>query len=110
MKEKPTQKLAKLLQTDQERTSNTMTQDTRIKQLTQGKSHKWHTPVKPVTSTGQTSQAWAAWEEQHPWVNSSKTNSRSLDSLHGFKQDFGDSRNTSWALHSQVIVHQNSLK
>jgi hypothetical protein len=25
--------------------------------------------------------------------------------LHGFKQDFGDSRTTSWALHSRVMVH-----
>jgi hypothetical protein len=33
-------------------------------------------------------------DEQHPWVNSSKTNSRSPESLHGFVQDFGDSRNT----------------
>jgi hypothetical protein len=70
--------------------------------------HK-HTPVRLVTSTGQTGHAWAARDEELPRVNSSKTNSRSPDSLHGFRQDFGDSRNTSWALHSQVMVHQNSL-
>jgi hypothetical protein len=48
-------------------------------------------------------------DKQSPRVNSSKTNSQSPDSLYGFAQDFGDSRNTSWALHSQVMVHQNSL-
>jgi hypothetical protein len=47
-------------------------------------------------------------DEQHPRVNSSKSNSRSPKSLHGFAQDFGDSRNTSWGVHSQVIIHQNS--
>jgi hypothetical protein len=31
------------------------------------------------------------------------------DSLHRFAQDFGDSRNTSWALHIQDLVHQNLL-
>jgi hypothetical protein len=31
------------------------------------------------------------------------------DLLHESEQDFGDSRNTSWALHTQVLVHQNSL-
>jgi hypothetical protein len=30
-------------------------------------------PVRPVTSTGQTGVAWAARDEQHPRVNSSKT-------------------------------------
>jgi hypothetical protein len=60
-------------------------------------------------STGQTGGAWAARDEQNPRVNSSKSNSRSPDSLHGFAQDFGHSRNTSWALHSQVMVHQNPL-
>jgi hypothetical protein len=52
---------------------------------------------------------WAAQDEQHPRVNSPKCNSRSPESLHGFVQDFGDSRNTSWALHSQDLVHQNLL-
>jgi hypothetical protein len=42
-------------------------------------------------------------------VNSPKSNSRSPESLHGFVQDFGDSRNTSWELHSQDFVHQNLL-
>jgi hypothetical protein len=89
--------------------ATTRPKDTQNKQLTRGKSHKRHTPVRPVTSTGQTGHAWAARDEQHPRVNSPQTNSRSPDSLHGFKQDFGGSRNTSWALHSQVMVHQNSL-
>jgi hypothetical protein len=106
-KENPTQNLPKQLQTDQELTRTPRPKDTRVKQLTRGKSHKWHTPVRPVTSTGQTGQAWAARDEQHPRVNSSKTNSRSPESLHGFAQDFGDSRNTSWVVHSQVFVHQN---
>jgi hypothetical protein len=43
-------------------------------------------------------------------VSPSKSNSRSPDSLHGFAQDFGDSRNTSWALHCQNLVHQNLLE
>jgi hypothetical protein len=60
-------------------------------------------------STSQTGHAWAARDEQHPRVNSPKTNSRSPKSLHGFVQDFGDSRNTSWALHSQDLIHQNLL-
>jgi hypothetical protein len=42
-------------------------------------------------------------------VNSPKSNFRSPDLLHGFAQDFGHSRNTSWALHSQDLVHQNFL-
>jgi hypothetical protein len=106
----PTQSLAKQLQTDQELASNNTTKkNTRDQQLTRGKSHNWLTPVRPVKSTGQTGVTWAARDEQNPWVNSSKSNSRSPDSLHGFEQDFGDSRNTSWALHSQVMVHQNSL-
>jgi hypothetical protein len=59
--------------------------------------------------TGQTGGAWVARDEQNPQVNSSKSNSRSPISLHGFEQDFGGSRNTSWALHSQVMVYQNLL-
>jgi hypothetical protein len=81
----------------------------RNKQLTGGKSHKSLTPVRLVSCTGQTDHAWAARDEQHQRVHSSKSNSRSPDSLHGFEQDFGDSRNTSWALHSQVMVHENLL-
>jgi hypothetical protein len=66
-------------------------------------------PRSLVKSTGQTGETWAARDEQNPWVNSSKSKSQSPDSLHGFKQDFVDSRNTSWALHSLVMVRQNSL-
>jgi hypothetical protein len=96
------QNLAKQLQTGQELTSKNTTkrptdQANRPRQITQ-KGY-----------TGQTGHAWAARDEQHPWVNSPKSNSRSPDSLHEFAQDFGDSRNTSWALHSKVMVHQNSL-
>jgi hypothetical protein len=91
------------------RPAPTQPNDTQIQQLIRGKSHKGLTPVRPVKSTGQTGVTWAARDEQNPRVNSSKSNSRSPDSLHGSEQDFGDSRNTSWALDSQVMVHQNSL-
>jgi hypothetical protein len=87
----------------------TQPKDTRIQQLTQGRSHKELTPVWPVKSTGQTGLTWAARDEQNPRVNSSKSNSRYPDLLHRSEQDFGDSRNTSWVLQSQVMVHQNSL-
>jgi hypothetical protein len=50
-KENPTQSLAKQLQTDQELTKRTTTNNTRVEQFTRGKSHKWHTPVRPVTHT-----------------------------------------------------------
>jgi hypothetical protein len=70
------------------------------------RSDRSHTPVRPVTHTGQTGQAWAARDEQHTLVNSPKSKTRSPESLHGLVQDFGDSRNTSWGVHSQVIVHQ----
>jgi hypothetical protein len=108
-KKNPTQSQPKHHQNYQELTSNHTTQKKWIQQLTQGKSHKGLTPVRPVKSTGHTGATWAARNEQNPRVNSSKSNSRSPDSLHGVEQDFGDSRNTSWALHSQVMVHQNSL-
>jgi hypothetical protein len=87
----------------------TQPKDTCIQQLTRAKSHKGLTPVRLDKSTGQIGVTWEARDEQNPWVNSSKSNSRSPDSLHGSEQDFGDSRNTSWALHSQVMVYQNSL-
>jgi hypothetical protein len=102
---KPKQNTSKAVKN---RPATTRPKDTRVKQFTRGKSHTRHTLIRPVTSIGQTAHAWAARDEQHPRVNS-KSNSRSLDSLHGFEQDFGDSGNTSWALHSQVMVHQNSL-
>jgi hypothetical protein len=57
--------------------------------------------------TGQTGQAWAARDEQHPRVNSPKSKPWSPESLHELMQDFGDSRNASWGVHSQVFVHQN---
>jgi hypothetical protein len=101
-KKNPSQNLAKQFQTDQELTSNNTTQ-----RHTGQANHLRQIPQK--AHTGQTGHAWATQDEQHPRVNSSKTNSRSPDSLHGSKQDFGDSRNTSWALHCQVMVHQNSL-
>jgi hypothetical protein len=46
----------------------------------------------------------------NPRVNSPKSNSRSPDSVHGFAQDFGDGKNTSWALRSQDYVHHNLLE
>jgi hypothetical protein len=69
--------------------------DTRVQQFTRGKSHKWYAPVRPVKSTGQTGVTYAARDEQHPQVNSPKSKPRSIESLHGLEQDFGDSRNTS---------------
>jgi hypothetical protein len=52
-------------------------------------------PVRPVRGTGQTGVTWASGDEQHPRVNTSKSKPRSLESVHGLEQDFGDSRNTS---------------
>jgi hypothetical protein len=46
-------------------------------------------PVRSVKSTSQTGVAWAARDEQHPRVNSSKSKLRSPESLHGLEQDFG---------------------
>jgi hypothetical protein len=101
-KKNPTQNLAKQLQTNQELTSNNTTQ-----RHTEQATHLRQIPQKAYT--GQTGQAWATRDEQHPRVNSPKSNSRSPDLLHGSEQDFGDSRNTSWELHSQVMIHQNPL-
>jgi hypothetical protein len=104
-KENPTQHLTKQLQTDKNWPAAPRPKDTRVKQFTRGKSHKWLTPVRPVQNTGRT--AWAARDEQHPRVNSSKSKPRSPESLHGLEQDFGDDRNTSWGVHSHDFVHQN---
>jgi hypothetical protein len=87
-KESPTQNLTKQLQTDQELTSSTETQ-----RHTSQVVHSREIPQ--VTCTGQTGVAWVARDEQHPWVNSSKSKLRSPESLHGLEQDFGDNRNTS---------------
>ena len=106
-KKNPSQSLAKQLQTCQELNSRITGQNHTDKAVPRDKSHQGLAPVRPVKSTGQTGRAWAARAEQRPRVNSSKSNSRSPDSLHGFAQDFGDSRNTSWVLHSQDLVHQN---
>jgi hypothetical protein len=109
MKRNPSQSLAKQLQTRQELTSRTTGQNHTNIAVPRGKPHQRLAPVRPVKSTVQTSHAWAARDEQRLRVNSPKLNPRSPDSLHGFAQDFGNSRSTSWALHSQVMVHQNSL-
>jgi hypothetical protein len=94
-KKNPTQNLTKQLQTDQEVTSSTKTQ-----RHTSQAVHPRQIPQ--VARTGQTGQehqsagvTWAARDEQHPRVNSSKSKLRSPESLHGLEQDFGDSRNTS---------------
>jgi hypothetical protein len=62
---------------------------------------------------GQTSErlgkTWALEMNSNPRVNYPKSNSRSTDSLHEFAQDFGDSWNNSWALHSQDLVYRNLL-
>jgi hypothetical protein len=87
----------------------TTTRDNRERNqtFTRGKTHKASALVRPVSSTGQTSLAGPLGDEQHPRVNSSKSNSRSPESLHESMQDSRDSRNTSWKLHSQDLVHQN---
>jgi hypothetical protein len=96
-KKNPSQNQAKHLQTRQELTSTNTTQ-----RHTSPANHPRQIPQR--ASTGQTDQ-----DEQNPRVNSSKSNTRSPDSPHRFAQDFVDSRNTSWTLCSQVMVHQNSL-
>jgi hypothetical protein len=73
------------------------------------KTQQEYAPVRPVRGTCQTGVTWARRDEQHPRVNTPKSNSRSPESLHGFAQDFEDSRNTLWALHRQDFVHQNLL-
>jgi hypothetical protein len=107
-KENLSHNLARQLQTSQELDSRKTGQHHTSTTVPREKSHKGLAPVRPVKSTGQTG-AWAARDEQRPRVNSSKSNSRSPESLHGFVQDFGDSWNTSWALHIQDLVHQNLL-
>jgi hypothetical protein len=63
---------------------------------------------KPIgVGTGQTGVTWASRDEQHPRVNTPKSKLLSPESLHGVVQDFGDSRNTSWGVQSQVYVNQN---
>jgi hypothetical protein len=94
-KKNPSQSLAKQLQTSQELTNRTTGQNHTNIAVPRGKTHQRLAPVRPVKSTVQTSHAWAARDEQRPRVNSPIFNSRSPDSLHGFAQDFGDSRNTS---------------
>jgi hypothetical protein len=66
--------------------------------------------------TGQTSEGhrsdrcdMSSRDEQQLRFNSPISNSRSPESLHEFAQDLMDSKNTSWALHSQDSVHQNFL-
>jgi hypothetical protein len=85
------------------------------------RQHEAHQNIHPSKTqqrvcTGQTGvRHWSgrcdlsSQDEQHLRVNSPKSNSRSPKSLHGFAQDFGDSRNTSWVLHIQDFVHQNLL-
>jgi hypothetical protein len=87
-KENRTQNLTKQLQADQELTSSTKTQ-----RHTSQAVHLRQIPQ--VTRTSQTGVAWAARDEQHPRVNSSKPKLRSPESLHRLEKDFGDNRNTS---------------
>jgi hypothetical protein len=71
------------------------------------KTQQGSAPVRLVRTTGRTGVTWASRDEQHPRVNTPKSKPGSPESLHGLTQDFGDSRNTSWGVHSQVYVHQN---
>jgi hypothetical protein len=93
-KENPTQNLTNQLQTDQEETSNTKTQR-HTSQAVHSRQIPQVKQFRPVKSTGQTGVTWAARDEQHPRVNSSKSKLRSPESLHGLEQDFVDSRSTS---------------
>jgi hypothetical protein len=69
--------------------SNTGQQRTQSDVHPTQKTHRASTSVKPVSYTGQTCQAGPLGGEQHPWVNSPKSNSRSPKSLNEFVQDFG---------------------
>jgi hypothetical protein len=109
MKENPSENLTRQLQTSQELDSRKTGQHHMTTTVPRGKSHKGLAPVRPVKSTGQTGHTWAARDEQHPRLNFPKSNSRSPESFHGIVQHFGDSRNTSWELHSQYLVHKNLL-
>jgi hypothetical protein len=103
-KKNPSQTQAKHLQSSQELTNNNTSQRHK-----NSAAHPRQIPQRAHTrQTGLTSVTWASRDEQNPWVNSSKSKLRSLESLHGLVQDFGDSRNTSWGVHGQVIVHKNS--
>jgi hypothetical protein len=107
--ETPTQNLARHHTTCQELTNITRAKTTRTTQLIKGKSHKASALITPVMGTGQTGPIGQLRMNSNPRVNSPKSNSKSPESFHGFAQDIGDSRNTSWALHSQDLVHQNFL-
>jgi hypothetical protein len=78
-----------------------------------------HSPERNPTrvSTGQTGERHrsdrcdlASRDEQHPRVYTPKSKPRYPESLHELEQDFGDSSNSSWGVHSQVYVHQNLPK
>jgi hypothetical protein len=90
-KKNPTPRQPKHLRNCQELTSANTTQ-----RHMDSATHPRKIPQR--AHTNQTGVTYAARDEQNPRVISSKSNSRSPDSLHGFEQDFGDSRNTSWAL------------
>jgi hypothetical protein len=96
--------------------SSKLTQTRNSSNTGQQRTHPNIHPSKTPTGvcTGQTDErhrsgrcGLGSRDEQHPRVNSPKSNSRSPESLHRFAQDFGDSRNTSWGVHSQDFVHQN---
>jgi hypothetical protein len=100
-KENPSQNLVRQLQTTQELESRKTGQHHMSTAVPRDKSHKGLAPVRPVTP-GQL-------EMNNTRGQLPQIQLRSLESLHGFVQDFGDSRNTSWVLHSQDLVHQNLL-
>jgi hypothetical protein len=78
----------------QTRNSSNMGQQRTHPNIHPSKNQTRVAPVGPVRGTGQIGVAWASRDEQHPRVNTPKSNSRSPESLHRFAQDFGDSRNT----------------
>jgi hypothetical protein len=97
---KPTSRAPKLSKPE---TAETQDNREHTKMFTRNKTRKGSAPIRPVRP-GQLGM------NSNPRVNSPKSNSRSPELLHELAQDFGDSRNTSWALHSQDLVHQNLLE
>jgi hypothetical protein len=75
--------------------------------LIRAKSNRGSAPVRPTEGTGQTGQDLGSRDEQQPAGQLLQI--QILISFYEFKQDFGDSRSTSWVFHSHDLVHQNLL-
>jgi hypothetical protein len=99
-KENSSQNLANQLQTSQELTSRTTGHNLMNTTAPRDKN-------PPGACTGLAGHTWAARDEQRRGSTSSNPTTDLL--IHSTNSHFGDSKNTSWALRSQVMVHQNSL-